>query len=227
MLGLYAIVDVTSVLAADLEVLPFAEAVLAARPVALQLRDKSSRRGGRRMLELLRQLAPMCRSRGVPLLANDRVDLALLAGADGVHVGQDDLPGGLARDVLARGRGGLVGVSAHNEAEVERALAERPDYVGLGPVFGTTTKENPDPTLGLAGLERLVAMVRAAGLPPVAIGGIRVENAGDVAARCPSGAVIAGLCDVERGLPQDERYARVTARAQELHARLSGGAASP
>lgn len=220
--GLYAIVDVTTVLAAELEVLPFAEAVLAARPTALQLRDKSSRRGGRAMLELLRSLVPMARAHSVPLYANDRVDLALLAGCDGVHVGQDDLPGSLARAVLAYGSGRRVGISAHNLAEVERALEERPDYVGLGPVFGTTTKENPDPTLGLDELSRLVARVHQAGIPAVAIGGINAANVAEIAARCEVGAVIGALLAPDADLPKAERYARVTERAKALHATLNG-----
>jgi thiamine-phosphate pyrophosphorylase len=226
MRGLYAIVDVATVMRLGLEILPFAEAVLSARPAALQLRDKVNRRGGRATYELLAALAPMCRSRGVPLFANDRADLALLAGCDGVHVGQEDLPGGLARAVLARGGGGLVGISAHNEAEVALALAEHPDYVALGPVFGTVSKDNPDPTLGLTELERLARRVHDAGLPTVAIGGIDASNVRAIAPCSEAAAVIGGLCprDVRAaGLVSPSTYERVAARAAELHHLLLNG----
>lgn len=216
MRGLYAIVDVASLGRARLEPLPFAEAVLSARPAALQLRDKACRRGGRATLELLRALAPMCRARGVPLFANDRADLAMLAGCDGVHVGQHDLAGSLAREVLARGSGGLVGISAHTPDEVETALAERPDYVALGPVFGTTSKQDPDPTIGLDGLARLAERVRAAGLWTVAIGGLDLTRAAAVAQASPCGAVIGALLEAD--------YAAVAERARRLHALLSGEA---
>jgi len=213
MRGLYAIADVTTLERFGLELLPFAEAVLSARPAALQLRDKTCARGGRAMLERLRALAPMCRDRGVPLLANDRVDLALLAECDGVHVGQGDLPGGLARQVLARGRGGLVGISAHSEADVDSALAERPDYIALGPVFETASKQNPEPTLGLDGLERLAARVRAAGLPTVAIGGIDLARVDDVVRHSPCAAVIGALI-TEGG------YEAIAERARTLQLKM-------
>ncbi|MBM4357448.1 MAG: thiamine phosphate synthase [Deltaproteobacteria bacterium] len=218
MRGLYAIVDVTTLTHLGLEVLPFAEAVLSARPAALQLRDKVNRRGGRATYELLLALAPMCQSRGVPLFANDRADLALLAGCDGVHVGQEDLPGSLARTLLARGQGGLVGISAHDDDEVDRALAERPDYVALGPIFGTRSKENPAPTLGLAGLERLARRVHEAGLPTVAIGGIDAAQAPEIARRSEAGAVIGGLCPLpSEGPGAAATYDAVAARALALH----------
>ena len=215
MRGLYAIVDVATLTRAGLSPLPFAEAVLSARPAALQLRDKSSRRGGADMLALLRELVPMCRRHGVPLFANDRADLAQIAGCDGVHVGQRDLPGSLARTLLARGRLGLVGISAHNDADVELALAERPDYIGLGPVFGTVSKENPEPTIGLDGLARLAARVHEAGLPSVAIGGIDIARAASTAALCPCSAVIGALVT-------NEGYEHVAKLARELQAALLG-----
>lgn len=216
MRGLYAIVDVTALKSAGLSPLPFAEAVLSAGPAALQLRDKSSQRGGGAMLALLRALVPMCRQRGVPLFANDRADLARLAGCDGVHLGQQDLPGDLAREFLAGGRGGQVGISVHCEADLERALAERPDYIALGPVFDTSSKKNPEPTLGLDGLAHLARLVHAAGLPSVAIGGIDLGRAPSVAERSPCSAVIGALV-------MTEGYASIAARARELHALLCGG----
>lgn len=215
--GLYAIVDVGALRRLRLEPIPFAEAVLSARPAALQLRDKVHHPGSRETFELLRALSPLCRSRGVPLFANDRADLAMLAGCDGVHVGQQDLPGRAARAVLDRGAGGLVGISAHNETEVLRALDQGPDYVALGPVFGTKSKERPDPTLGVAELERLSRLVASAGLPTVSIGGIDRTNAAQVASVTSACAVIGALLptdEFERG--QDTPYLEVSRRASDL-----------
>lgn len=212
MRGLYAIVDTQSLARRGLPVLEFADAVLAARPAMLQLRAKTL--GARDTLELLRALADRCRARGVPLFANDRPDLALLAGCDGVHVGQSDL---LVADVRAFAPSLKVGVSSHDESELEGALAARPDYVAFGPVFATASKENPDPVVGVDGLARAATRVRAEGLSLVAIGGIGLDSAAEVAAHAELGAVIGGL------LPgPGESLADVTARARELHARLGG-----
>jgi thiamine-phosphate pyrophosphorylase len=223
MRGLYAIIDVASLDRAGLDPLRFAEACLSARPAALQLRDKSSTRGGGPMLRLLRSLAPMCRARAVPLFANDRCDLAAVAGCDGVHVGQTDLPVPVARAVATRvGPGsagpGLVGISAHNAVELDRAIAARPDYIGLGPVFATSSKLRPDPTIGTAGLAEMAERVRRAGMFPVAIGGIHTGNAIDVARASACGAVIAGLFPPPG---QADPYAFVAGRAAELHRMLA------
>ena len=212
MRGLYAIVDTQSLARLGLGVLELADAVLAARPALLQLRAKAL--GARDTLELLRALAGRCRARGVPLFANDRPDLALLAGCDGVHVGQSDL---LVTDVRAFAPSLKVGVSCHDAAELEDALALGPDYVAFGPVFATASKDNPDPVVGVDGLARAAARVRAAGLPLVAIGGIGLDTARTVAAHAELGAVIGAL------LPgPGESLADVTLGARELHSRLGG-----
>src|SRR5271165_3731181 len=116
MRGLYAIVDVAALDERGLDPVQFAEAILAARPAALQLRDKTG--GARRTLAMLRGIAPLAARAGVPLFANDRPDLALLAGCDGVHVGQDDVPVALVRKVAP---GLRVGLSTHDAAQVEAA----------------------------------------------------------------------------------------------------------
>jgi thiamine-phosphate pyrophosphorylase len=127
-------------------------------------------------LELLRvgQMArQICDRHGAALVINDRLDLALACGADAVHLGQTDLPLAAARAALvAAGRAGrlAIGVSTHTLEQVAAAVAGGADYLGFGPVFATTTKANPDPVVGLAGL---AAAVRAAGsVPVVAIGGM-------------------------------------------------------
>ncbi len=193
MRGLYPIVDVDSLergatAAAPLSVLAFAEQVLLARPPLLQLRAKHS--GARDTLELLRALRPLCTRAGTRLIANDRPDLALLAQCDGVHVGQEDLPLSVVRQIAP---GLLVGVSTHSLAQLADALAEKPDYVALGPVFGTVSKERPDETVGVALLAQAHLAARAAGIPLVAIGGVNLERAREIAPHCELASVIAAL----------------------------------
>lgn len=116
------------------------------------------------------------RAHGAALVINDRLDVALACQADGCHLGQTDLPLAAARAALAAcGRQLWLGVSTHDLAQVQAAVAGGADYLGFGPVFATSTKANPDPVVGLRGL---AAAVQAAGaVPVVAIGGIRLEDA--------------------------------------------------
>lgn len=220
MRGLYAIVDVEALERRGHEPLAFAERVLAARPAALQIRDK--RGGARRTLELLRALSPRAREAQVPLFANDRPDLALLALCSGVHLGQDDVPPELARGLAERAGASLaIGLSTHNEAQVERALASPEGelaYLAVGPIFATASKENPDPVLGIEGLRALAERVRRArpSLPIVGIGGVTLERAREVSAIVDAVAVIGAL------VPAD--LAEVTARAEALGAAIVGGA---
>jgi thiamine-phosphate pyrophosphorylase len=215
--GLYPIVDVSAVRARGWSVTDFAARVLAARPPLLQLRAKAL--GARETLALLRALAPICRASGTLLFANDRPDLAVLAAADGVHVGQSDLS---LSDVRRFAPALKVGVSTHDATELERALAERPDYVAFGPVFPTNTKSNPEPVVGLDALERAVDQARDAGIPLVAIGGIDRERAPSIAKLGVLGAVIGAL------VPENGDLVRVTELAGELAGLFEGevGAAS-
>ena len=209
-LGLYAIVDVDKVNGAGLPVLGVAEAVLAARPVFLQLRAKSASAG--EVLKWLRGLQPMCRAAGVPLFANDRPDLAVLAACDGVHVGQSDLPVVEVRHFAPQLR---VGVSTHSLAQLRAALDVRPDYVAYGPVFPTTSKDQPEPTVGMQGLGRAAALCAKAGIPLVAIGGIDITRASELADAGVIGAAIGALVSGATNL------ADVRARAQSLHGQLA------
>ncbi len=209
MRGLYAIIDVTTLRARGLSIASFARAVAAAKPCALQLRAKDA--SSSETLSLLREIHPACREAGVPLFANDRVDLAVLAGCEGVHVGQDDMPVSLARSI---GRGLKIGISTHDLAQVERAIADRPDYVAFGPVFATKSKANPDPVVGV---DALSEVVRLCDRPVVAIGGIDAERMAEVGRVCPVAAVIGAL--VPEGLGANDMQ-WVTDRARELHATL-------
>lgn len=214
MRGLYAIIDTDSVGRLGLQVAGFARAVIRARPALVQLRAKQMR--ARDTLELLRSLGAWCRETGVPLYANDRPDLALLAGCAGVHVGQDDLD---IADVRAAFPSLKVGVSSHDAREVEAALSSRPDYLAFGPVFHTDSKQDPDPVVGLERLASAALRAHASGVPLVAIGGIDLERAELVAKHAELGAVIGAL------LPKaGESLDDVTGRARALHARLGGAA---
>ncbi len=206
MRGLYAICDVDTLRAHGVEVLPFAEAVLAARPCAMQLRAKTL--SDSECLALLHALGAPCRAARVPLICNDRLDLARLAACDGVHLGQEDLG---ARDAVSVGDapGSLrVGISTHTLDQLERALAMSPAYVAFGPVFSTRTKVDASPTVGLEALSLANDRARAAGTPLVAIGGITLETAPAVGARASALAVISDLLG---STPRDP--ATVTARA--------------
>jgi thiamine-phosphate pyrophosphorylase len=212
--GFYPIVDVGAVRARGLGVEEFTARVLAARPGMLQLRAKEL--GARETLELLRTLVPLCRAAGTLLFANDRPDLAVLSGADGVHVGQSDLA---IAEVRRFAPALKIGASTHDDDELDRALTERPDYVAFGPVFPTSSKSNPEPVVGLARLARAKERASAAGIPLVAIGGIDHERAPSIARLGLGGAVIGAL------LPPDGDIARVTELSRAL-GRLFGDAPS-
>jgi thiamine-phosphate pyrophosphorylase len=212
--GLYPIVDVDALRGRGWSVPDFAVRVLATRPALIQLRAKAL--GARETLELLRALVPLCRASGTLLYANDRPDLAVLAGADGVHVGQSDLS---LADVRRFAPSLKVGVSTHDAVELERALVERPDYVAFGPVFATSTKSNPEPVVGLDALGRAAEKALHAEIPLVAIGGIDRQRAPSIAKLGVLGAVIGAL------VPEDGDITRVTVLAAELANLLGDGSA--
>lgn len=115
----------------------------------------------------------VARAHSARLVINDRADIALAVGADGVHLGQEDLPPDAARRLL--GDAMIVGFSTHNEAQAAEAARLPVSYVAVGPVFATSSKENPDPVVGLEGVRRVRA--HTAGLPLVAIGGVTQTDA--------------------------------------------------
>jgi thiamine-phosphate pyrophosphorylase len=130
----------------------------------------------------------------VPVLVNDRVDVALAAGADGVHVGQDDMPAAEARRLL--GRSAVIGLSVKTIAQAQAAPLEALDYVCVGGVFVTTSKDNASAPIGIAGLRNLLAALRARArdFPVGAIAGIDETNAGEVVSAGADGvAVISAL----------------------------------
>jgi thiamine-phosphate pyrophosphorylase len=204
--GLYAIVDLDFLNHRGIDPLAFADAVLSAHPAALQLRAKSA--GARDTLALLRKLKMRASAAGVPLFANDRPDLAILAGCSGVHLGQSDLPLDDARRLAPEL---ALGVSTHDLDQLDRALLARPAYVALGPIFRTQSKRDPEPVVGLDALAEAGRRSRAAGVPLVAIGGLTLENLPSVAPCVSAGALISALLPAD-GLGGVARAAAELAR---------------
>ena len=149
------------------------------------------------------QLKALCDSFNVPLIINDRLDIAMAVGAAGVHLGQDDLPCAAARKLL--GEDYIIGVSAHNPAEAKTALQSGADYLGCGAVFGTATKAD----VKKLGTEGLTAICREKGLPVVGIGGVTADNYREVrAAGADGAAIVSGI------LAQPDIRAKVRAIAK-------------
>jgi thiamine-phosphate pyrophosphorylase len=160
-----------------------------ARVVQLREKQLSAREFYAEVLEALK----VARSFGAKLIVNDRADVALVVGADGVHLGQDDMPPGAARALLGEGK--IVGFSTHGVGQAAEAARLPVDYVAVGPVFDTSSKENPDPVVGLEGVRRVRAAVGGS-VKLVAIGGITAETAPSVIeAGADSVAVIGALLD--------------------------------
>ena len=150
------------------EVSEFAQELAGGGARIIQLREKQA--SSREVLRLARELRRVLPS-DVALVINDRADLALAADADGVHLGQDDLPPDAARKIIGKSR--LLGVSTHDPKQLQAALQTSADYIAIGPVFATISKDNPDPVIGLEGIRHARSVTKK---PLVAIGGINLEN---------------------------------------------------
>jgi thiamine-phosphate pyrophosphorylase len=154
----------------------------------IQLREKGG--STRRMIEVARSMAAVCRKAGVPLIVNDRIDVAIAADADGVHLGQSDFPIPVARRLLGKDK--LIGGSAATIEEARICLADGADYVGFGPVYVTGSKDDAGPVSGPSVLKQAVETIP---LPMIAIGGITAENVGEVMRAGAYGiAVISAVC---------------------------------
>lgn len=166
--SVYAILDTDLLAARGLAPLDVCDIWLAGGIRLIQLRAKRLSSGA--MLTLAEALLARTRAAGAHLIINDRADIAAMCGADGVHVGQDDLDPDEVRRVV--GRDVIVGLSTHTGDQVSSAVTKRASYVAVGPVFGTRTKETGYDAVGLDFVQRASVVVHAAGLPLVAIGGI-------------------------------------------------------
>jgi thiamine-phosphate pyrophosphorylase len=188
---LYPIVD-AACFATTEDLISFADQLGASGCTLLQYRNKTG--NARVMLDQARSLRRQLRARapaphGLKLIMNDRADLCLIAEFDGVHVGQDDLLPESVRSIIGTGR--WLGVSTHNPEQIQEADRTSADYLAIGPVFSTSSKDKPDPVVGLEGVRRARQLTRK---PLVAIGGITRGNAASVIkAGADSVAVISDL----------------------------------
>jgi thiamine-phosphate pyrophosphorylase len=187
---LYAITD------ADLSRLSHLEQVerlCSAGARLIQLRDKHS--SSIEFYKESKAALRVARAYGATLIINDRVDVALAIGADGVHLGQQDLPAEAARRLLGADK--LIGISTHNVEQAQAALLKPVDYIAFGPIFQTKTKQNPDPEVGLESLRKVRQLTQ---LPLVAIGGITLDSAQAVIA---AGADSVGVISDLIGKPEE------------------------
>jgi len=207
---LYAIIDPDLLTSSELDL----AAALAESGVELiQYRNKKA--SSRQFFEISQQLSDALKARGVRLIVNDRADIALLAGAGGVHVGQEDLSVEDARAICGTDR--WVGVSTHTLEQVAEADLTSADYIAFGPIFPTSTKKNPDPVVGTELLRQARRMTKK---PLVGIGGITLERAAEVyRAGADSLAVIRDLISVPNPAVRAREYLDVAA---SINSRVSG-----
>ena len=188
----YPILDTGTAARRGVSAIDAAARILEGGARILQFRHKGF--WSREIFRELEHVAELCRSAHAPFIVNDRADLARLVGA-GLHLGQEDLPPAAARKILGDS---LLGFSTHNEAQLREAENEPADYLALGPIFGTVSKANPDPVVGVEGLRRLRPLAKK---PLVAIGGITRANARAVLeAGANSVAVIGDLFPEDGGI---------------------------
>jgi thiamine-phosphate pyrophosphorylase len=188
--SLNAILDADAAARAGWPLVDLAKAYLNGGATFLQLRAKTMASG--QLLETAAAIRELTRAAGAILIVNDRADIARLADADGVHVGQDDLAPAAVRSMVGDER--LVGVSTHTPPQLEVAVREPVDYLAVGPVFATATKDTGYSAIGMDQVRAAATVARAAGLPLVAIGGITLDRAREVIdAGAASVAVISDL----------------------------------
>ena len=174
----------------------------------IQYREKQPSKSYSTILEECRQIRELTRAAGITFIVNDIVDVALLVDADGVHVGQDDLPVGEVRKLLGNDK--IVGLSTHSPKQAEDAVLAGADYIGVGPIFATKTKDDVCDPVGFSYLDWVASNIS---LPFVAIGGIKLHNVGHIVQR---GAKTICLVTEIVGAPD------IIARIHEIDRALSG-----
>ena len=208
---LYAIIDEESAGRGGRTVVDLASAMLDGGATFLQLRMKHA--SGAAFLAAARTVVARAHAAGARVIVNDRADIAALAGADGVHVGQDDLPPAAVRTIV--GGAAVVGLSTHTPAQIAAALAEPISYLAIGPVFGTATKATGYEAVGLDAVRRAAAQAGEKGIPVVAIGGITLERAASVLeAGAASVAVISDLAGADPASRVREYVERLSTAGQ-------------
>jgi thiamine-phosphate pyrophosphorylase len=189
---LYAILDADLAERAGWTLVDLAAACLGGGARLLQIRAKQARGGW--LVDTARAIVARAASVGAAVIVNDRADVATLAGAAGVHVGQDDLSPAAVRRLA--GPDAIVGLSTHTVEQIDAALAQPISYLAIGPVFGTATKATGYDAVGLARVAEAAARAAARQVPVVAIGGITLETAADV--RRAGAASVAVISDLLR-----------------------------
>lgn len=174
----------------------------------IQYREKRAAKSCRAILDECRRIRDLTREAGVVFIVNDHVEIALLVDADGVHVGQDDLPVADVRRLLGPDR--IIGLSTQSPGEAEEAVRLGADYIGVGPIFATQTKDDVGAPLGFSYLEWVRDNIA---LPYVAIGGIKLANIGEIVRR---GATSICLISEIVGAPD------IVGRVRELRAAMEG-----
>ena len=199
---IYPILDTNALASQGLSLETAAAAVLEGGATLLQLRHKAH--WSREICAAAEAVAGLCQQAGAQLIVNDRADFAMLFSA-GLHLGQDDLAPSDARRLL--GNSAIVGYSCHSAAQISAARVEPVDYVALGPIFATASKQNPDPVLGVDQLRFCRTLLDR---PLVAIGGITLENAaGILRAGADSVAILSGV------IPQLASLSALRARMEQ------------
>ena len=200
-LGVYLVTDRPALGGRDL--LDVVAAAVAGGAGVVQLREKTA--STRAFVELARAVHAVTQPRGVPLIINDRLDVALACGAEGVHVGQDDMPVADVRALL--GTRAIIGLSVTGEDEARAAAGQPVDYLGAGPVFATATKKDAGAPQGVEGLARMIALAE---VPVVGIGAITCDNAAMVIQAGAVGvAVVSAICSAPDPRAATEQLRRI------------------
>ena len=183
------------------------EAAAAGGVTCVQLREKSC--GTREFIDEALALRPLLKARHIPLIINDRLDVALAVEADGVHLGQSDMPIAMARKIA--GQALMIGISAESTEDALKAAQQGADYIGISPVFATPTKTDTAPPHGLEGVRKIRELVA---IPLVGIGGINQENAASVIAAGADGvAVVSAIVSADDPAEASKKLKSIVDRA--------------
>ncbi|KAK1090508.1 thiamine biosynthetic bifunctional enzyme, partial [Friedmanniomyces endolithicus] len=183
--SLYLVTDSTPAILGDKDLVAIVKAAVEGGATLVQYRDKTSDTA--ELVRVAKQLHQVTKAAGVPLLINDRVDVALAVGVEGVHIGQDDVDLKTARKLL--GTDAIIGVTANSLEEALEAARDGADYLGIGTVYATPTKENTKSIIGTAGVHQILGELLTQGFPDmktVAIGGINASNVQRIIYQCGS-----------------------------------------
>jgi thiamine-phosphate pyrophosphorylase len=167
------------------------EAAIRGGVTIVQYREKCA--GTRQMIEEARSIRDLCHTHNIPFIINDRLDIALAVNADGIHIGQEDMPASLVRKILGPEK--IIGVSVENPHQALTAISEGADYVGASPIYSTPVKPDASNPIGIPGLQEIV---RICSIPVVAIGGLNISNAASILQAGATGiAVVSAIINAE------------------------------